>query len=202
MQWSVRGGGPHHSLPPRRGRGRLPALRIGGGSLGGRRWEGLGCYRAATSARRFDPSADTQLRVCQPGAPSSPCVRAGWRRSTPAHSHARDRTHSGPAMRHAQRGVDLAQVLECALSCRQARNASFQLGDVAAHLRIAPLLVCIANDSPQIGFRCIREQISRQLRRLPLNSSSRMSSTRLLDTFPAKPSLMRAPSRAFSSCQA
>ena len=42
---------------------------------------------------------------------------------------------------------------QCRKDCAHVReNALFQLGDIAAHLRIVPLLARVADDSAQIGF--------------------------------------------------
>src|SRR5690554_2869868 len=106
------------------------------------------------------------------------------------------------AVRHEQRRVECAHVPESPLTGREASNASFQLGDVPAYLHVAPLLARVATDPAHIGFSRRCQDVVGQARRSSPSSSSRILPMFLVDTFPASPSLMRVPSRIFSSCHA
>src|SRR3546814_11916496 len=104
------------------------------------------------------------------------------------------------AMRRGQGLLEGAHVPEFPLMGCEASNASFQLGDVPAYLRVAPVLARVANDPAQIGFGRRCQNVVGQARRSSPSSSSRMFPMPLVATFPAIPSLIRFPSRDFRSC--
>ena len=107
------------------------------------------------------------------------------------------------AVRHQQLRVKVAHVPVCALTGRKARNPALQSADIHTHLLVTPLLARVADDPTQVGFSLKRKNVgAAQTRLSPDNSSSRMSPMFLLETLPARPSLMRAVSTPLSSCHA
>lgn len=65
------------------------------------------------------------------------------------------------AVSHAQRRIDHTNVLEQPFSGCKTGNVSFQFGDIAAHLRSAPLLARVADDVANIGFGCCGQDVVR-----------------------------------------
>lgn len=88
---------------------------------------------------------------------------------------------------HPKRWKKCAHVFERTLATGKVGDTLFQPRDLAAHLRLSPLLASVADNAAQVGFSLRRENVAGQARP-PVNSSSRISLMLLVDTLPANPS--------------